>query len=163
MSILKWSFYIVLALIALAVLAGQFGLFGGRPPQRLGVHDGRLQPPSRTENSVSSQADLWPDAPMRDAARIAPLPLNGDAEATMARLKTLVEKLPGARIIDSRADYLYVQFTTKLMKFVDDAEFWIDRSAGVIQVRSASRVGRKDFGVNRARIEALRRALTRTP
>jgi uncharacterized protein (DUF1499 family) len=49
-----------------------------------------------------------------------------------------------------------VQFTTPLMRFVDDAEFWFDPVAGAVQVRSASRVGRNDLGVNRARIEAIR-------
>ena len=48
---------------------------------------------------------------------------------------------------------------TRVMKFVDDAEFWFDPASGVVHVRSASRVGRKDFGVNRARIEAVRQAL----
>ena len=44
-------------------------------------------------------------------------------------------------------------------KFVDDAEFWADLPNGVVQVRSASRLGEGDFGVNRERIEALRAAL----
>ena len=52
-----------------------------------------------------------------------------------------------------------MQFTTKMMKFVDDAEFWFDPRANVVQVRSASRLGRQDFGVNRARIEAIRARL----
>jgi uncharacterized protein (DUF1499 family) len=45
------------------------------------------------------------------------------------------------------------------MKYVDDAEFWFDPGASVVQLRSASRLGRKDFGVNRARIESIRQAL----
>ena len=67
--------------------------------------------------------------------------------------------MPGAKVVESRDDYLYVQFSTRLMKFVDDAEFWFDPAAGVVQVRSASRLGRKDFGVNRERIESIRQAL----
>lgn len=54
-------------------------------------------------------------------------------------------------------------FTTPLMKFVDDAEFWFDPAAQVIQVRSASRVGECDMGVNRKRIEGLRTALGAPP
>jgi uncharacterized protein (DUF1499 family) len=49
-----------------------------------------------------------------------------------------------------------VQFESRVMRFVDDAEFWFDPVAGAIQVRSASRIGRKDLGVNRARIESIR-------
>jgi uncharacterized protein (DUF1499 family) len=79
--------------------------------------------------------------------------------ATIAKLKVLIQTEPGASIVESRADYLYVQFTTRLLKFVDDAEFWFDPANKVIQVRSASRIGRNDFGVNRQRIEALRERL----
>ena len=57
------------------------------------------------------------------------------------------------------SDYLYVRYETRFMKFVDDVEFWFDAGSGVIQVRSASRLGRNDFGVNRRRIEDLREKL----
>ena len=67
--------------------------------------------------------------------------------------------MAGAKIVKSEADYLYAQYTTPLMKFVDDVEFWYDPVAQVIQVRSASRIGESDLGVNRKRIEAVRAAL----
>ncbi len=153
-------FVIWLALAVVAVLlAARFGAFAGRTPDNLGVHDGKLKPPSRTPNSVSSQADLWPDAPQKDYARIAPLPLAGDAKATIARIAAVIEDLPGARIVERRDDYLYAQFNTALMRYVDDVEFWVDPAAGVVQVRSASRLGSKDFGVNRARVESIRARL----
>jgi uncharacterized protein (DUF1499 family) len=68
--------------------------------------------------------------------------------------------MPGARIVEQRDDYLRVEFQTRVLKFTDDAEFWFDPAAGAIQVRSASRLGRGDLGVNRARIESIRRRLT---
>jgi uncharacterized protein (DUF1499 family) len=150
--------WLALAVVAV-LLAARLGAFAGRMPGDLGVRDGKLKAPSRTPNSVSSQAELWPEAPQRDYARIAPLPLAGDAKATIARIAAVVEALPGARIVERRDDYLYAQFTTAMMRFVDDVEFWVDPAAGVVQLRSASRVGRKDFGVNRARIEAIRERL----
>lgn len=152
--------WLALAVVAV-LLAARFGAFAGRMPGDLGVRDGKLKAPSRTPNSVTSQADLWPEAPQRDYARIAPLPLTGDAKASIARIAEVVEGLPGARIVERRDDYLYAQFTTPMMRFVDDVEFWADPAAGVVQVRSASRVGRKDFGVNRARIESIRERLAR--
>ncbi len=161
-STLKW---IVIGLVGSALallLAAQFGLLRGSPPQDLGVRDGRLKRPSKTPNSVSSQSDLWPDHPQRHSARIAPLALRGDGAATIARLKTLCQAMPGAELVSSRPDYLHVQFQTRLMKYTDDAEFWFDPAAGVVQVRSASRLGRKDFGVNRARVEAIRAQLAST-
>ena len=155
--------HIVIGLIVVvvaALLAGRLGAFSGSAPDNLGLREGKLKPPSKTPNSVSSQAALWPDHPQGTEAAIAPLALKGaDGPATIARLATLVEAMDGARIVERRPDYLYVQFTTKWMRFVDDCEFWFDPAAGVVQVRSASRVGRKDFGVNRARVEAIRTRL----
>jgi uncharacterized protein (DUF1499 family) len=151
--------WLALAVVAL-LLAARFGAFAGRMPADLGVREGKLKPPARTPNSVTSQADLWPEAPQKDYARIAPLPLvEGDAKATIARIAAVVEDLPGARIVEQRDDYLYAQFTTALMRYVDDVEFWADPAAGAVQVRSASRLGSKDFGVNRARIESIRARL----
>lgn len=163
MAILKWIVIVLLVLVIAAVLAGQAGLLKGQPPQDLGVRDGRLKPPSRTENSVSSQAALYPDAPQRVYAQIEPLPLRGDGPATIARLKAIVESTDGASVVRSAPDYLYAQYTTRLMKYVDDVEFWFDPVAGVVQVRSASRLGQRDFGANRQRIEALRTALATAP
>jgi len=156
MLILKWFLIVVVVLIVGAVLIGQLGFLQGKAPDDLGLRDGRLKPPSKTPNSVSSQAALYPDHPMRAYAEIAPLPLRGDGPATIAKIKAIVEAMPGAAVVKSEPDYLYVQFTTRIMKYVDDAEFWFDPAAQVVQVRSASRVGGKDFGVNRKRIEAIR-------
>jgi uncharacterized protein (DUF1499 family) len=165
MTFLRWAAIGVVALPLLVLLAARLDLFAGRAPQDLGVRDGRLKPPSKTPNSVSSQADLWPDAPQRAYARIAPIALvtAGDGAATLARLKALAGAMPGARIVEVRPDYLYVQFATRWLRFVDDCEFWFDPAAGAVQVRCASRVGRRDFGVNRARVEAIRAALAAGP
>ena len=153
---LLWA---LLGCLALAVAAVLSGALQGRMPDDLGVRDGRLKPPSLTPNSVSSQADLFADHPMRDYARIAPLPAGGGAQASMARLRAVIERMPGASVVEQRDDYLYARFETKLLRFTDDAEFWYDPAAQAIQVRSASRLGRKDFGVNRARVEAIRAQL----
>jgi uncharacterized protein (DUF1499 family) len=158
-QILKWLLFGTAALSLLVLLAAQLGAFSGRAPGNLGERDGRLRPPSKTPNSVSSQADLWVQHPMQDYARIAPLAMQGSGPATLAKIGRIVEAMPGAQVVERRDDYLYVRFTTRWMKFVDDAEFWFDPQHNVVQVRSASRVGRKDFGVNRARIEAIRQAL----
>lgn len=150
---------LVLLLAAVPALAVQFGLLRGRMPSDLGARDGRLKPPSMTPNSVSSQAGLYPDHPQRTYAQIAPLPVHGSGPETLERLRRIVEALDGARVVKADSGYLYVQFTTRLLKLVDDAEFWFDPRANLIQVRSASRLGRQDFGANRARIEVVRARL----
>jgi uncharacterized protein (DUF1499 family) len=135
----------------------------GKPPTDLGVHAGRLKGLSDTPNSVSSQAGLYPDHPQRAYAQIEPLALRGDGPATLKRIQALLQTLDGCQLITQQPDYLYAQCSTRLLKFTDDVEFWFDPVAQVIQVRSASRLGRKDFGVNRARIEAVRAALATQP
>ncbi len=161
--IIQW-FFIVVALGAAALLvAGQLGYLSGAAPRHLGVRDGRLKPPNSTPNSVSSQAALWPNEPMAAYATIEALqPQPGEsAHLALARLKALLEQHPAAHIVEARPDYLNVQFTTRWLKFVDDAEFWVPPEGKTIEVRSSSRLGRKDFGTNRERIEALRARLNK--
>lgn len=152
-----WILGLLVGVPLLALIAGQLGAFSGSAPATLGWRDGRLKPPSSTPNSVSSQASLYPDHPQRAYAAIEPFPLGPDPAASMQRLRDLVAAAPGARVVDARDGYLHAEFRTRLMGYVDDLEFAVDPGAGVIQVRSASRLGRKDFGVNRARVESLRR------
>lgn len=159
MSIVKTVLLVLLLLAVAIALAAQLRLLSGRMPSDLGVHDGRLKPPSRNPNSVSSQAGLYPEHPQRAYAQIAPFPVEGSGPEALQRIRKVVEAMPGAKVIKYDSGYLYAQFTTPMMKFVDDTEFWFDARAGVVQVRSASRIGRKDFGVNRARVEAIRARL----
>ncbi|MDZ7918551.1 DUF1499 domain-containing protein [Rhodoferax sp.] len=159
---MKVVWFIALVMVAIATLlflAGQLGILKGTPPTDLGVKDGRLKPPARTPNSVNSQAGLYPDHPQAQYAAIAPLAYQGDAKAAMAKLVDVVQSLPGTVIVSQSDGYVYAQSTTKLLRFTDDVEFWLDTSNQVIQVRSASRIGRKDFGVNRQRIEVIRAQL----
>ena len=156
---MTWLLYMLYTLVALVVavfVAGQAGLLSGKEPPDLGVKDGKLKPPSRTENSVSSQAGLYPDHPMKAYAEIAPIKFTVEARAAIDRIKRIVETTEGARIVRAEPTYLYAQFQTRWLKFVDDVEFFADEGAKVVHVRSASRIGRRDFGVNRARIEAIR-------
>lgn len=129
-------------------------VFSWQRPDGLGVKDGRLAPPRRTPNCVSSQADA------ADAEHyIAPIPFRGDAIAAAAAVRAAVESMRDATVVRQDGGYLYAEFRTKLMRFVDDVEFFLDAKSGVIHVRSASRLGRRDFGVNRARVEALRKRI----
>jgi uncharacterized protein (DUF1499 family) len=105
---------------------------------------------------VSSQAALYPEHPQRDYASIAPLAYTGNGDAAMARLAVLLQKSERTIVVTRTPDYIYAQSTTLLLKFTDDIEFWLDRPNSVIQVRSASRLGRNDFGLNRARVESIR-------
>ena len=158
MKILWFLALLVVVLALVLVIAGQMGLLAAKAPSRLGVTDGRLKPPSSTPNSVSSQASLYPDHPQQAYAAIAPLTFKGDGEAAIKQLAQVLTQMPRTVIVTQNADYLYAQSTTARLKFTDDVEFWLDKPNNVIQARSSSRLGRKDFGVNRARVEAVRTA-----
>lgn len=151
-------FLIVLAALPVALLvAAQLGALSGRTPSDLGATDGRLKPPSLTRNSVSSQADLHPDHPQRAYARIDPLPFKaGGAQASIQALEQVLSRQKGVRVVRTENGYLYAQATTPWLKFTDDLEFLANGERSVIELRSASRLGSEDFGVNRERIEALR-------
>ena len=163
---MSWINLVSMLVVFLGVdlfVAGRMGLLRGTPPTDLGVKDGRLKAPSLTPNSVSSQTLLHADHPMRVYAQIAPLPVRGSGAQTIAALTRLVEETPGDRVVESTDNYLRAEFTSGLLRFVDDTEFWFDAANQRVDVRSASRLGRKDFGVNRGRIEALRDRLSALP
>ena len=124
-----------------------------RRPTNLGVTNGRFAACRRTPNCVSSQAD-----PADAEHYIAPIPFRGDA---MAAVRQAVAALPRRTVISEKQNYLYAEFRSRLLGFVDDVEFFYDGAA--IHVRSASRLGRRDFGVNRKRVERLRALITQKP
>jgi uncharacterized protein (DUF1499 family) len=125
-------------------------MLAGRKPDNLGVRDGRLAPCRATPNCVSSQADARTDP----GHYVEPL-----ARASWSALRQLLATLPRVQIVEERPRYLRAEFTSRLLGFVDDVEFYHDETAGLVHVRSASRLGSKDFGVNRRRIEDIRRRL----
>lgn len=126
-------------------------MFAGKRPQYLGVKDGKLPRCKSTPNCVSSQAD-----PADAGHYIPPIRFAGTSADAMAAVRKAVESMERATVLRHDPNYLYAEFCSKLMGFVDDVEFTHDEKSGVIHVRSASRLGRRDFGVNRERVEALR-------
>lgn len=123
-------------------------LFSGTRPNTLGVRSAQLAPCPKTPNCVSSQS-ADPDH------YIDPFAYDGDPSAALSRLEQLVQRTERTQVIAQTDRYLYTQFTSRWMGFVDDVEFFVD-DAGEIEVRSASRLGESDLGVNRQRIETLR-------
>ena len=121
-------------------------MFSWKRPQNLGVRDGRLAACKRSPNCVSSQV-----SPSDAEHYIAPI------RGSMTAARDAVSAMPRSTIVEDRGDYLYAEFRSALLRYVDDVELFFDGQ--VIQVRSCSRLGRRDFGVNRRRVEALRRLI----
>ncbi len=121
--------------------------FAGKRPDNLGVKAGKLAPCPNSPNCVSSQSEDTEHA-------IAPLPYTAIAD-----IKKVVEAMERTTIIEETENYLYAEFKSKLMGFVDDVEFHKDDINQVVHVRSASRLGQSDLGVNRKRVEMIRQQL----
>jgi uncharacterized protein (DUF1499 family) len=131
------------------ILAASLFHFSGAKPKNLGVKNGKLTACPNSPNCVGSQET--------DAEhQIEPLTYTGNSQEAFDRLKLIVRSLDKVEIVEDRSDYFYAEFTSKLMGFVDDVEFYLDETAQKIQVRSASRLGQSDLGVNRQRIETIR-------
>ena len=134
-------------LALIAALVSLAGCSGGRPPPNLGVAQGRLAPCPDSPNCVSSEAAIAEQ-------RVAPLRYDGDAARARNRLLDALHGMDRARIARVADDYVHVEFRSAVFGFVDDMEFYFG-TPGTVQVRSASRTGHYDFGVNRERIESI--------
>ena len=119
----------------------------GEPPHNIGVQNGRLTACPESPNCVSSFES--------DAEHgIQPL------QASLRQVEQVLLGLDEANIVEYKDGYLYAEFTSRLMRYVDDVEFLEDSTEGLIHVRSASRLGYTDLGANRKRIENIRDLLT---
>jgi len=137
----------VLFFVVLAVLSQ-------KEPDNLGMHQGKLRVCSDAPNCVCSEAHSMGD----DAhfiQTISTLSVKGDVWKLLQA--KIVEQ--GGKLEKVEPNYLYATFSSPLFHYVDDVECRLDKSAGVIHIRSASRVGHSDLGVNRKRVEALRTML----
>ena len=160
-TLLKRFAYALLALIALAGTVAAIEYFGGQPmglfagarPAGLGfnVNAGKFAPPSWKPNCVSSTVDKGDEKHY-----IAPIAYSADSAEAWKKLVAIVKGTARVNVVAESANYMYAEFKSAGMGFVDDVEFALDEKAGVIQVRSASRLGVRDLGANRARIEAIR-------
>ena len=143
-------FSIAVSVLAPAVSLGVLSTLA-RKPQNLGAVDGRLAPCPDSVNCVSTRAE-------DPVHRIDPIAFDGPTDQALARLKRAIATIPRTRIVSERDGYLHAEARSLIFRFVDDVEFLVVRDEKRIHIRSASRVGRSDLGVNRARVEKIRLA-----
>ena len=146
--VISLAVVIVLIVGALAMMS----LFSGKP-SNLGVTNGRLADCPSSPNCVSTQAGVVEH-------RMEPIPFTGSSDEAMQRIKTLVAEMPRTKIVTVADNYLHVEFRSAFFRFVDDVEFLVGSETQIIHFRSASRVGHSDFGVNRDRMEQIRKAFS---
>lgn len=114
----------------------------------LGVKEGRLTDCPSSPNCVSTQAS-------DESHRMEPIPFTGDLTSVRERLKQAIGSMPRSKITEETDNYIRAEFTTPLMRYVDDVELLIDTEANVVHFRSASRMGYSDMGANRKRMIQL--------
>ncbi len=140
---------IVFLLGGTILFSGQTKLLAGNKPNNLSIATGQLSACPDTPNCVNSQS-------LDAEHRINPLTYDSSAEDAFKTLKTVVQSFKQSTIDRETDNYIYAEFTIPVVGFVDDVEFLLDWDAKVIHVRSASRLGESDLGVNRKRIETIR-------
>lgn len=127
-------------------------IFAGKRPTNLGIRQRKLASCPNTPNCVSSQS--------QDVKhKIEPFTYDSTPTKALANLRTVIQNTARTKIVKETSNYLYVEFISAIMGFVDDVEFYLDEDTKVIHVRSASRLGQSDLGVNRKRVETIRQSL----
>jgi uncharacterized protein (DUF1499 family) len=142
-SMLKFSSAIVLCLF--------MSCCSGTRPATLGIKDGRLCPCPGSPNCVSTRDS-------DEKHRIDPIRYTRTREQAKQRLVQVISSMKRSKIVTDEADYIHAEFHSLIFRFVDDVEFSFDDANKLIHFRSASRLGYSDLGVNRKRMEGIRKA-----
>jgi uncharacterized protein (DUF1499 family) len=129
---------------------------------KLGIDNGQLSQCPTTPNCVNSQIE--------DAEHyIEPMLSKGSSLDVKKHILIILSELKRSKIVVTEDNYIRAEFTSMVFRFVDDVEFYFPTTTSTeitIHIRSASRVGHSDFGVNRKRIEQIRnkfKAINKTP
>ncbi|MGY6530708.1 MAG: DUF1499 domain-containing protein [Cyanobacterium sp.] len=144
------------SLIVLFFIYGPFASifhFEGAVPQNLGVSQGHLTSCPQTPNCVVSNESA------DETHYIEPISYDSDMETARDTLLKVLSVVPNTVVVTETEDYIRTESRSKIMGFVDDAEFYFPENESVIEVRSASRLGESDLGVNRRRLEQIRLAI----
>ncbi|MBU7582985.1 MAG: DUF1499 domain-containing protein [Nostoc sp. TH1S01] len=118
----------------------------------LGIDHAHLTPCPSSPNCVVSQ-----DADAKHS--IDPIAYHVDRDTARATLLKVLTVVPRTEVIEQTDNYIHALSKSRIFKFIDDVEFYFPANESVIHIRSASRVGQSDLGVNRRRLEQIRLAL----
>ena len=154
---MKTAVLVLLALILAVVLLFAWRSYASRQsPPTLDLVEGRLRPCEARPNCVASEGSGAEHA-------IAPFPYRGDRAASERALNAALATLPRTQVHRRQGDYWHATQQSGLFRFIDDIELRFDDASATVHLRSASRVGYSDLGVNRKRVEALRAAYLAQP
>ena len=148
--LMTWLVIIPLILIAILFIVPHLA----SAPDDLGVRNGKLKAVPDSPNCVSTFA-----AEDDNQHYISPLTYTGSLEDTMLKIESTVSSISGFKIITKESNYVHIEATTPVFRYVDDLEIYLDDSTKRVHFRSASRIGQSDLGANRKRVEKLKASL----
>ena len=118
----------------------------------LGINDGHLANCPASQNCVVSQ-----NADLKHA--IDPIYYHTDRQTARGTLLKVLTVVPRTEVVEQTDNYIHALSKSRIFRFVDDVEFYFPENENLIHIRSASRIGESDLGVNRRRMEQIRLAL----
>ena len=141
-------------IIILSLFCLIFSSCKDRPAKGIGLTpENKFYPCPESPNCVSSF-----EKSNNETNFIAPIKIFGEKEAVIKKIEAIIENNPNAKVVEKKEDYLRAEYTSLIFKFVDDIQFYFGEK-GFIHVKSASRIGRSDFGKNRERVREIEFAL----
>jgi len=120
------------------------------PKMKPGGKGRELSPCPKSPNCVSSLSE-------DESHYVKPLAYEGTVEKAKKKLIGVISSMKRSEIVAAEDNYLHATFVSFLFRFVDDVEFYFDNDRRIIHVRSASRTGYSDLGINRKRVEEIRK------
>ena len=139
-------------IIGIVVIFSSSLVFSATAFAAVGIENGHLSACPSSPNCVVSQ-----DGDAEHA--IEPIAYRGDRATAKETLLKVLSVVPRTEVVEDTDNYIHTESTSRIFKFIDDVEFYFPEDENVIHVRSASRVGESDLGVNRRRIEQIRLAM----
>jgi uncharacterized protein (DUF1499 family) len=139
-------------IVGLIIVLSSSLIFSSTSLAATGLENNHLAPCPSSPNCVVSQDG-------DEEHNIEPIAYQGDRTTAKETLLKVLSVVPRTKVIEDAGNYIHAESTSRIFKFVDDVEFYFPESPKIIQVRSASRVGESDLGVNRRRIEQIRLAM----
>jgi uncharacterized protein (DUF1499 family) len=124
----------------------------GKRPDDMGIDPSGLRGCPKSPNCVSSEAK-------DETHAIEWFRLKGNPAASWPLIQYEIASMPRWTIVTATDTYIHVECKSRIFRFIDDLELYLNSSNGIISIRSASRVGYWDFGANRRRVELLRSEL----
>ncbi|PYF81800.1 uncharacterized protein (DUF1499 family) [Marinomonas alcarazii] len=146
--------WIIGLVVALVVGFGIYAKISNKLPEGLGVTDGFLKPCPSSPNCVSTQA-----AEDDKEHYVEPIIYTSDRKSAQLAIESYLLEQGNTRIVTSTLGYVHFEVESSLVGYIDDVEVYLPDADSAIHVRSASRVGYSDFGVNRDRVRQIKELL----